>query len=159
MDLALSPELKTNLQFFHPMLMWATFALAFYALYLGVQVRRLRTGAVKDEAKKKLIQGKVKQKHFQMGSLFMVLIVLGTFGGMAVTYLNNGKLFVGPHLLAGLGMTSLLVISSSLSPLMLEGKNWARNIHVLSNIVMLGIFGWQAATGVEIVQKILASLS
>jgi hypothetical protein len=35
----------------------------------------------------------------------LALMVVGSIGGMVVTYLNNGKLFIGAHLLAGLGMT------------------------------------------------------
>ena len=43
-------------------------------------------------------------------------MTLGTLGGMAVTYLNNGKLFVGPHLLVGLAMTGMIAVAASLSP-------------------------------------------
>jgi uncharacterized membrane protein len=82
-------------------------------------------------------------------------MVLGNIGGMAITYINNGKLFVGPHLLAGLGMTSLIAVSASLVPLMQKGNSLARTTHVSLNIVLLGLFGWQAVTGMQIVQKIV----
>jgi hypothetical protein len=75
---------------------------------------------------------------------------------MAVTYINNGKLFVGPHLLAGLGITALVALSASLSPLMQKGVNWARATHIVLNFTILGLFAWQALTGIEIVQKILS---
>jgi hypothetical protein len=75
---------------------------------------------------------------------------------MGVTYLNNGKLFVGPHLLAGLGIVALVASSAALAPLMKDGqKAWARNVHLLLNLVILGILGWQAATGFQIVQRIV----
>jgi hypothetical protein len=74
---------------------------------------------------------------------------------MAVTYINNGKLFVGPHLLAGLGMTGLIAASAALSPFMQKGASWARTTHILLNFTLLGLFTWQAITGVQIVQKIL----
>ena len=45
-------------------------------------------------------------------------MVLGNIGGMAVTYLNNSKLFFGPHLLAGLGMTGIIATSTALVPYM-----------------------------------------
>jgi hypothetical protein len=76
---------------------------------------------------------------------------------MAVTYINNGKLFVGPHLRAGLGMTGLISFSAALSPFMRKGANWARATHILLNFGILGLFIWQAVSGVEIVLKILSN--
>jgi hypothetical protein len=76
---------------------------------------------------------------------------------MAVTYINNGKLFVGPHLLAGLGMTGLIAFSAALSPFMQKGANWARATHILLNFTLLGLFAWQAITGVQIIQRILTN--
>ena len=151
----LSPELKYYLNFGHPVFMWGVFALTLYALYLGVQIRRTRSA--EGEAKKQLVQGKFTVKHHQMGSLLLALVVLGNMGGMAVTYLNNGKLFFGAHLLAGLGMTTLVAVSAALSPLMQKGQDWARTAHIVLNVAIVGIFGWQALTGVEIVLKILSS--
>jgi hypothetical protein len=77
---------------------------------------------------------------------------------MGVTYINNGKLFVGPHLLAGLGMMALIAIGASLTPLMQKGNDWARNTHIFLNIVLLGLFGWQAVSGVEILQRIISKM-
>jgi hypothetical protein len=85
-------------------------------------------------------------------------MVLGSIGGMAVTYINNGTLFVGPHLLAGLGMTGLIAVSASLSPLMQKGVNWARYSHIALNVALLGLFGWQALTGIEILQRIIEKM-
>jgi hypothetical protein len=153
MDVALSPSVKYLLSFVHPVIMWVLLALSLYAAYLGLQVQRTRNA--QGEAKKTLIQGKYTIKHHQIGSLLLSLMVLGSIGGMAVTYINNGKLFVGPHLIAGLGMTGLIAISASLSPFMQKGANWARVTHILVNFTLLGLFAWQAISGVEIVQKIL----
>jgi hypothetical protein len=157
MDLQLPPLLKTVLPFFHPLVMWGTLALALYALYLGLQVRRIRSADT--QTRKKLIAAKPSQKHFIVGSSFLVLIVLGTIGGMAVTYINNGKLFVGPHLLAGLGVMALAALSAGLAPFMQQGNQFARNLHLVSNAVLLAIFGWQAVTGVQIIQRILTQAS
>ncbi|MBD2777576.1 DUF4079 domain-containing protein [Iningainema tapete] len=154
MNLPLSPEVKYWLNFFHPVLMWALLLLSFYAAYLGLQVQRTRNA--QGEEKKELIKGKYNVKHYQIGSIILALMVLGSIGAMAVTYINNGKLFVGSHLLAGLSMTGLVAISASLSPFMQKGANWARLSHILLNFVLLGLFLWQALTGVEIVQRILS---
>jgi len=151
--MSISPEIKFYLQFFHPLMMWVLLGLATYAMYLGIQSRRVRYA--EGEEKKALIKGKFAVRHYQLGSLILALMVLGTISGMAVTYLNNGKLFVGPHLLAGLGMTGLIAIAAALSPLMQKGLDWARYTHIALNIVILGLFGWQAVTGMQIIQKIL----
>jgi hypothetical protein len=154
MSLELSPSVKYALNFFHPVMMWALFAVSLYAAYLGLQVQRTRS-ATGDE-KKELIKGKFNNRHFQMGSILLGLMVLGSVGGMTVTYINNGKLFVGPHLIVGLAMTSLIALSAALSPYMQKGANWARMTHILLNFTLLGFFTWQAFTGVQIVQRILS---
>ena len=156
MNLAIPESVKVWSQFAHPVIMWVILALAIYALYLGIQVQRTRYADA--DLRKDLIKGRYNVKHYQVGSVLLGLMVVGAIGGMAVTYINNGKLFVGPHLLAGLGMTALIAISASLSPFMQKGQNWARFTHIALNVVLLGLFGWQAVTGVEIVQRIVSKM-
>ena len=155
MSLELSPSVKFAMQFFHPAIMWVLLLISLYAAYLGLQVQRTRNA--KGDEKKDLIKGKYNIKHYQIGSVLLGLMVAGSIGGMAVTYINNGKLFVGPHLLAGLGMTGLIAFSASLSPFMQKGANWARMTHILLNFTILGLFTWQAISGMQIVQKILSN--
>ncbi|MFB2936586.1 DUF4079 domain-containing protein [Aerosakkonemataceae cyanobacterium BLCC-F154] len=156
MSLEIPTSVKVWSQFIHPTLMWILFALSLYALYLGVLVRRTRSA--EGEAKKELIKGKFNIKHYQVGSLLLAGMIIITLIGMGVTYINNGKLFVGPHLLAGLGMTGLIATSAALSPLMQKGQNWARYSHIFLNVVLLVLFGWQAFTGVEILQRIISKM-
>ncbi|MCY7408292.1 MAG: DUF4079 domain-containing protein, partial [Alkalinema sp. CAN_BIN05] len=106
-----------------------------------------------------LIAGKFKDKHHAIGSAVLALMVLGTVGGMAVTYINNGKLFVGSHLFVGLGMASLIAVSASLTPLMQKGVEWARVSHIALNSAIVGLFAWQAVTGLDIVQRIIGRMS
>ncbi|MHC0065023.1 DUF4079 domain-containing protein [Nostoc sp. UIC 10890] len=153
MSLELSASVKYWLNFFHPVLMWALLVLSIYAAYLGLQLQRTRNA--QGEEKKELIKGRYNVRHYQIGSILLALMVAGAIGGMAVTYINNGKLFVQPHLLAGLGMTGLIAFSAALSPYMQKGANWARATHILINFTLLGLFAWQAVTGVQIVQRIL----
>jgi Protein of unknown function (DUF4079) len=150
-------DLKVLSQFGHPMMMWALLALSIYALKLGIKSKKTRTTEDK-ELRKELIQGKFNVKHHQVGAILLALMVLGTVGGMAVTYINNGKLFVGPHLLVGLGMTAMIATSASLVPWMQKGNDLARKAHVGLNMSLLLLFGWQAWTGVEIVQRIISKL-
>jgi hypothetical protein len=156
MNLEIPQSVKVWSQFIHPVLMWVLLAISFYALYLGLQIRRTRSA--EGELKKELIKGKFNVKHHQMGSLLLALMVTVAIVGMGVTYINNGKLFVGPHLLAGLGMMAIIAIGASLTPLMQKGNDWARNAHIFLNVVLLGLFGWQAVTGVEIVQRIISKM-
>lgn len=156
MNLVIPESVKVWSQFVHPALMWLLLAISIYALYLGIQVQRTRYAD--GDVKKELIKGKYNVKHYQIGSVLLALMVVGAIAALAVTYINNGKLFVGPHLLAGLGMTALIAISASLSPFMQKGQNWARFTHIALNVVLLGLFGWQAVTGVEIVQRIISKM-
>ena len=133
--------------------MWLLLAGTLYALYLGMQARKTRMADA--ETRKELIKGKFALRHHQAGSILLSLMVLGTIGGMAVTYINNGKLFVGPHLLVGLGMTGLIATSAALVPFMQKGNEAARLTHISLNVVLVGLFGWQALTGMQIVQRIL----
>ena len=156
MGLDIPESVKTWSQFGHPILMWVLLGTSFYALYLGWQIRRIRS-ADKEE-RKELIKKNFKERHHQVGSILLALVVLGTIGGMGITYINNGKLFVGPHLIAGLSMMAILAISTSLVPYMQKGNDWARNTHIFLNVTMLGIFSWQAVTGMQIVQKIISKM-
>jgi hypothetical protein len=81
-------------------------------------------------------------------------MVGGSLGGMAVTYLNNGKLFVGPHLLVGLAMTAMVALAAALAPLMQQGNLIARKAHVGLNMLLMSLFLWQTVSGLQILNKI-----
>jgi hypothetical protein len=147
------PEsLAYNLNFLHPLLMWALLALSGYGMFLGIKAKKTRTADA--EARKTLIKGQYAKRHFQIGSVLLAVIVLGSFGGMAVTYLNNGKLFVGPHLLVGIAMTCLIALAAALTPLMQQGNLIARKAHVGLNMLMMTLFLWQAVSGMQILNRI-----
>ena len=147
---------KPLINFVHPVVMWLLLATTLYALYLGVQARRTRLADA--EVRKELIKGKFALKHHQVGSLLLAFMVFGTVGGMGATYLEAGKLFVGPHLLVGLGMATLIATSAALVPFMQKGNEAARLTHISLNVVLVGLFGWQALTGMQIVQRLLSNL-
>ncbi len=147
------PESFTyTLNFLHPLLMWALLALSGYGMFLGIKTKKTRTADA--DTRKQLIKGQYGKRHFQVGALMLALMVLGTFGGMAVTYLNNGKLFFGPHLLVGLGMTTLVALAVALIPWIQQGNLIARKVHVGLNMLMMTLFLWQAVTGMQILNKI-----
>jgi len=148
----MSESLAFTLNFLHPLTMWGLLALAGYSAFLGIKAKKTRTADA--ETRKQLIKGQFAKRHFQIGGALLALMVLGTFGGMAVTYLNNGKLFVGPHLLVGIGMTCLVALAVALIPMIQQGNLLARKAHVGLNMLMMTLFLWQAVTGMQIVNKI-----
>jgi hypothetical protein len=156
MALEIPASVKLWSQFGHPLVMWGLLGLALYAMYLGFQVRKIRNAD--KEIRKELIQKDVRGKHFILGSILMAMMTLGTIGGMAVTYINNGKLFVGPHLLVGLSMVGLMTSAAALVPWMQKGNDLARYLHITLNITVVGLFGWQAVTGMDIVQRLISKL-
>jgi hypothetical protein len=153
MALAIPSPLPLPLSLLHPLLMWLLLGLSLYAMVLGIKAKKTRTGT--PEQRKELIKGQFAKRHFLFSSLLLALMVLGSVGGMAVTYLNNGKLFVGPHLLVGLGMTGLIALAAGLAPLMQAGNELARKAHVGLNMTLVTLFLWQAVSGMQIVNKIL----
>ena len=148
------PEIvKVWSQFAHPIFMWVLFGLFIYALYLGIQSRRTRTAD--KETRKTLVKKKFGFKHHEIGSVILALMVIGTVTGMAVTYINNGKLFVTAHLVVGLAMMSAIAIATALVPYMQRGNSLARVTHISINVVLLGLFGWEALTGMDILFSII----
>lgn len=57
-----------------------------------------------------------------------------------------GKLFPGPHLFAGVGITVLWAISAALVPAMQRGNDNARTAHIALNCVNLLLFASQVGT-------------
>ncbi len=155
MSVAIPSSLAFDLNFVHPLMMWLLLGLSGYSMVLGIRAKKTRTAPA--EERKELIKGHFARRHYRLGSLVLALMVLGTFGGMAVTYLNNGKLFVSPHLLVGITMTSLIAVAAALSPLMQHGNLIARKVHVGLNMTVMTLFLWQAVTGMQIVNKILTT--
>ncbi len=156
MNLEIPETIKTWSQFFHPLVMCVLFFTAIYALYLGWQIRRTRNAP--KELRQELVKQNFSGRHHRVGSILLALMVLGALGGMAVTYINNGKLIIGPHLFVGLSMVGLIATSASLVPYMQKGNDLARYSHISLNAILLALFSWQAITGVQIVQKIVSNL-
>ncbi|MBD2186765.1 DUF4079 domain-containing protein [Pseudanabaena mucicola] len=157
MVIPIPQPLQPIVTFIHPVLMTVTFATAIYAAYLGLQYRKARRS--EGEIKKALISKRYNLQHYKIGAVFLVLMVGGAIGGMAVTYNSSGKLAIGAHLFAGLGLAFLAATSASLAPLMQQGKEWARVSHISINAIIIGIFSWQMLTGLNIVQRILEQMA
>jgi len=105
--------------------------------------------------RKNLQQQNLRDKHWAAGS-----IVLGVGVGVSIlggfnTYLRVGKLFPGPHLYAGMAITSLWALGSSLVPAMQKGNDIARSAHIVINALVICLFAWQVTTGIAITLKVI----
>jgi len=156
MSLESLSNLKPYLSFFHPITMLILLAVGIYTMYLGVKVRLTRLA--ESDIKKELIKGRFVIRHHQIGSVLLALMVMGAIGGIVVTYINSGKIVIGSHLFAGLGMVAAISVSAALVPFMPK-HDWVRNVHISLNLIVMGLFGWQALTGIQIVQKILSQMN
>lgn len=143
------------LNFVHPLLMWVLLGLMLYSGYLGLKASQIRN--VDADERKAMIPLRYGQRHASLGRWIVALTLLGSIGGMGITYLNNGKLFIGPHLIAGGGVALLVLATAALGPALQKGQDWARGIHVGLNGLILLLFGWQAITGIAIVNKLLGA--
>mmetsp|Transcript_29513 Transcript_29513/g.74803 ORF Transcript_29513/g.74803 Transcript_29513/m.74803 type:complete len:290 (-) Transcript_29513:444-1313(-) len=109
----------------------------------------------KTAKRKELISGNYKDKHFAAASALLALGVTFSIEGGCDTYLRTGKLFPGPHLFAGAGITVLWAVAAALVPQMQKGNDTARSAHIAINTVILGLFAWQLPTGFQITMNVL----
>ncbi|KAL9682462.1 hypothetical protein QQ045_014260 [Rhodiola kirilowii] len=106
------------------------------------------------ETRKELVKGGYRDKHFNAGSILLGFGVFEAVGGGLNTWLRTGKLFPGPHLFAGAGITVLWAAAAALVPAMQKGNETARNLHILLNAANVIFFVWQIPTGLDIVFKV-----
>ncbi|KAK7397455.1 hypothetical protein VNO78_18627 [Psophocarpus tetragonolobus] len=106
------------------------------------------------EERKELIKGSYKDRHFNAGSILLAFGVLESVGGGVNTWFRTGKLFPGPHLFAGAGITVLWALAAALVPSMQKGNETARSLHIALNALNVVLFVWQIPTGIDIVFKV-----
>lgn len=106
------------------------------------------------EERKELIKGSYRDRHFNAGSILLGFGVFEAIGGGVNTWFRTGKLFPGPHLFAGAGITVLWAAAAALVPAMQKGNETARNLHIALNAINVALFLWQIPTGIDIVFKV-----
>jgi hypothetical protein len=79
---------------------------------------------VSAEERKAMVPLHYGQRHTQLGAVILGLTLLGAAGGMAATFLKNGKLIIGPHLFVGMAVAVLVIATASLGPSLQKGKDW-----------------------------------
>lgn len=104
--------------------------------------------------RKSLLSENLRDKHWFTGSMLLGVGVSISILGAMNTYLRTGRLFPGPHLYAGMGITILWALAASLVPEMQKGNELARNTHIALNSLNIALFAWQVVTGFDIVLKV-----
>mmetsp|Transcript_46642 Transcript_46642/g.75018 ORF Transcript_46642/g.75018 Transcript_46642/m.75018 type:complete len:324 (-) Transcript_46642:192-1163(-) len=105
--------------------------------------------------RKNLVKGDFRDRHFQLSSLLLALGVGFAIEGPVNTWMRTGKLFPGPHLFAGAGLTVLWAAAAGLVPAMQKGNKFAKDMHIALNAAGLGLFSWQILSGIPILKKVL----
>ena len=83
----------------------------------------------------------------------LVLLLLGI--GLVGTLGHYGSLGHSPHLVAGLTVVALVLLSAGSATQIAVRGSWARLLHVTTNVVLLVGFVWVLLTGWSVVQKYL----
>lgn len=104
--------------------------------------------------RKDLLAGNYRDKHWLTGSILLSVGVSVSILGAFNTFMRTGRLFPGPHLYAGMGITILWAIAASLVPAMQKGNDTARVAHIGLNTINVALFAWQLVTGFEILLKV-----
>jgi len=112
----------------------------------------------KSATRKELMAGGYRDKHWALSSTILASGVAFSIEGATDTYFRAGKLFPGPHLYAGAGITILWAVAAALVPKMQKGEDWARTAHIGINVAILGLFSWQLPTGFDILTKVWAKV-
>jgi Protein of unknown function (DUF4079) len=104
--------------------------------------------------RKKLQGSNLRDKHWVAGSWLLGAGVLVSILGAFNTYMRAEKLFPGPHLYAGMGITALWAAAAALVPAMQKGNEAARVGHIALNGINVALFAWQVVTGFDIAVKV-----
>ena len=93
--------------------------------------------------------------HMIIGGITVLLVLLLLFIGLIGTIGHYGSLGHSSHLIAGL-LVVFLMLLSGWSALQISPKRpWARTLHLRTNILLLGGFIFVSITGWDVVQKYL----
>ena len=93
--------------------------------------------------------------HWITGAVMVCLVLLLLAVGLVGTIGHFGSLGHSPHLVAGLSVVGLVLVSAWSATQIHPKRPWARSLHVSTNIVLLFGFIFVSWTGWEVVQKYL----
>jgi hypothetical protein len=93
--------------------------------------------------------------HYIIGITMVSLVLLLLAVGIVGTLGHFGSLGHSSHLIAGLVVVALVLISAFSATQISAEKTWARPLHIGLNILLFTGFAWVSFTGWAVVQKYL----
>lgn len=93
--------------------------------------------------------------HYIIGTILVLLVLLLLAIGVVGTLGHYGSLGHSPHLLAGLSVVMLTLISGASATQIKPKRLWARSLHIGTNVVLFVGLCWVLMTGWNAVQKYL----
>lgn len=93
--------------------------------------------------------------HYIIGWVMVGLVLLLLAIGIVGTFGHYGNLGHSGHLIAGWSVVALVLLSAGSATQISPQRDWARAVHVGTNIVLFVGFAWVSLTGWEVVQKYL----
>ncbi|BAZ15541.1 hypothetical protein NIES4071_74130 [Calothrix sp. NIES-4071] len=99
--------------------------------------------------------GGMRLFHYVMGASMVALVLLLLAIGIVGTLGHFGTLGHSSHLVAGLIVVFLVLISAFSATQIGANRNWARPLHIGTNIILFIGFVWVSLTGWDVVQKYL----
>ena len=93
--------------------------------------------------------------HIGLGIGLVTLVLVLLTVGLVGTLGHYGSLGHSPHLVAGLLVVSLVVLSAGSATQIRGDRPWARPLHVGINLCLFLGFAWVGLSGWDVVQKYL----
>lgn len=99
--------------------------------------------------------GWLRSLHLALGGVLVLLVLLLLTIGLVGTLGYYGNLGHSVHLVAGLTVVALVLLSAGSASQVGAGRPWARSLHVGTNLVLLLGFIAVSLSGWSVVQKYL----
>ncbi|YAF96213.1 MAG: DUF4079 domain-containing protein [Nodularia sp. CChRGM 3473] len=97
----------------------------------------------------------VRSLHYTIGITMVSLVLLLLAIGIVGTLGHFGSLGHSQHLIAGLIVVVLVLLSAFSATQISARRFWARPLHIGVNMILFGGFAWVSLTGWSVVQKYL----
>ena len=97
----------------------------------------------------------LRSLHYAIGGTMVGLVLLLLAVGIVGTFGHFGSLGHSPHLIAGLTVVGLVLLSYGSATQINIKRTWARSLHIGTNIALLVGFLWVSLSGWGVVQKYL----
>ncbi len=97
----------------------------------------------------------MRSLHYTIGMSMVGLVLLLLAIGIIGTLGHFGSLGHSSHLVAGLVVVALVLLSAFSATQISPERTWVRTLHVSTNIILFIGFAWVSLTGWIVVQKYL----